>query len=103
MAQIRSPVRVSTYRPVPWRMPAGAAQVSPERRLAVGSRRDEVESAARAEKAGAEAGHDVAAFVFEGHRWHGDEHVVCQKGHQRVEIDGLPRTGELRHDRILGG
>jgi len=24
MAQIRSPVRVRTYRPVPWRMPAGA-------------------------------------------------------------------------------
>src|ERR1017187_9293481 len=54
------------------------AQVSPERRLAVGSRRDKVESTARAEQAGAEAGHHVAAFVFEGDRWHGDENVVCQ-------------------------
>jgi hypothetical protein len=51
----------------------------------------------------AEAGHDVSAFVFEGHRWHRDEDVIRQKGHERVEIGGLPRADELRHDRILGG
>src|SRR5208282_2071096 len=37
------------------------AQVGSERRLAVGSRWHEVEPAARAEQAGAEAGHDVSA------------------------------------------
>src|SRR6266700_7035616 len=46
----------------------GGAQVGPERRLTVGSRRDEVEPPARAEQAGAEAGHDVSTLVLEGHR-----------------------------------
>src|SRR5215211_6668413 len=78
------------------------AQVGPERRLTVGSRWHQVEPAARAEEAGAKAGHDVAALVLEGHRWHRDEDVVGQKGHQCVEIGGLPRADELRHDCILG-
>jgi len=81
----------------------GGAQVGPERRLAVGSRRHELEPAAGAEQAGAEAGHHVAALVFEGHRRHRHEDVVRQEGHQRVEIGGLPRAGEPRHDRLLGG
>jgi hypothetical protein len=44
----------------------GGAKVGPERRLAVGSRRHQVNPPARAEDAGEEAGHDVAALVFEG-------------------------------------
>ena len=79
-----------------------AAQVGSERRLAVGSHRDDVESAARSEQAGAVAGHGVPALVSEGHRRHRDEDVVGQQGHQRVEVGGLPRAGELGHDRVLG-
>src|SRR5713101_6504195 len=78
-------------------------QVGSERRMTVGSRAHEVEPPPRAEDASAEAGHDVSARVFEGHRWHRDEDVVRQKGHQRVEIGGLVRADELRHERILGG
>jgi hypothetical protein len=78
------------------------AEVGPERWLTVGSRWHEVEPAARAEEAGTEAAHDVSALILEGHRWHRDEDVVGQKGHQRVEIGGLPRAYELRHDCILG-
>ena len=54
----------------------GAAQVGSERRLTVGSRPHQVEPPARAEQTGAEAGHDVSAFVFKRHRWHRDEDVV---------------------------
>ncbi len=79
------------------------AQVCSERRLAVGSRPYEVEPSARVEEVGKEAGHDVSALVFERHRWHRDENVVRQKGHQRVEIGGLVRADELRDHRILGG
>jgi hypothetical protein len=82
---------------------ARGAQVGPERRLAVGARRHQVEPAARAEQAGAEAGHDVAAFVFEGHRRHRHEDVAGPQGHQRTEIGGLPGADELRHERVLGG
>jgi hypothetical protein len=46
------------------------AQLGSERRLPVGSRPDKVEPPARAEDTGAEAGHEVSALVFEGHRWH---------------------------------
>src|SRR5262249_60884754 len=53
--------------------------------------------------AGAEAGDDVSAFVSEGHRRHRDEHVVGQQGHQRVEVGGFPRVGELGHERVFGG
>lgn len=56
-----------------------------------------------AEDAGVEAGDDVSALVFEGHRWHRDEDVLGQQSHQRVEVGGLPRLDELRHDRLLGG
>ncbi len=83
-------------------MPVGAAQVGSERRLAVGSRRHEVEPEARAEDAGAEAGHGVSALVLEGHWWHRHEDVVRKKGHHRVEIGGFVRADELRHDRIRG-
>ena len=103
MAQIRSPARVRTIEAGPVADAVGGAQVGAERRLTVGSRRHEVEPAARAEDAGAEAGHDVSALVFERHRRHRHEDVVGQQGHQRVEIGGLPRADELRHDRILGG
>jgi hypothetical protein len=46
------------------------AQVGSERRLTVCSRPYEVEPPARAEDTGAEAGHEVSALIFEGHRWH---------------------------------
>jgi len=29
--------------------------------------------------------------------------VVGQQGHRRIDIGGLPRADELRHDRVLGG
>src|SRR5205085_532247 len=80
-----------------------AAQVGPERGLAVGPGRDEVEPAACAELAGPVAGHGVAALVSEWLRWHRDEDVVGQQGHQRVEVGRLPRAGEPGHDRVLGG
>src|SRR5215831_4431573 len=78
-------------------------QVGPERRLTVGSRPHELEPPAPAEEEGKKASHDVSAFVFESHRWHRDEDIVRQKGHQRVEIGGLVGSDELRHERILGG
>src|SRR5262249_58566605 len=81
----------------------GTAEVGTEGRLTVGSRRDEVESPAWAEDAGAEAGDDVTALVFEGHRWHRHEDVVGQQGHDRVEIRGLVGADELCHERVLGG
>jgi hypothetical protein len=81
----------------------GGAKVRPERGLTIGSRRHEVEPPARAEDAGAEAGHHVSALVFEGHRWHRGEHVVRQKGHESVEICRLPRADELCYERLLGG
>src|ERR1043166_10005003 len=60
------------------------AQVDPERGLAVGSGRHEVEHAARAELAGPVAGHEVSALVSEWLRRHRDEDVVGQQGYQRV-------------------
>jgi hypothetical protein len=77
------------------------AQVGTERRLAVGSGRHEIEPAARAEDAAAEARDEVPPLVFEGNRRHGDEDIVGQQGDERVEIGGLPRADELRHDRVL--
>jgi hypothetical protein len=79
------------------------AEVRPERRLTVGSRRYEVEPPARADHACVEAGHDVTAFVFEGERWHGEEDIVGEQGDQCVEIARLVRADELRHGRLLGG
>src|SRR3989442_15881327 len=54
----------------------GGAKVSHERRLTIGSRRHEVNPPARAEDAGQQAGHHVAALVFQGNRWHREEDVV---------------------------
>jgi hypothetical protein len=81
----------------------GDAQVGPERRLTIGSRRHEVNPPARAEDAGEEAGHDVAALVFEGNRWHGEVDVVGDQGDQRVQIPGLVGADERCHERLLGG
>src|SRR5437870_7129263 len=55
---------------------ARSAQIGFERRLTVGSCPHEIEPPARAEEAGAEAGHDISALIFEWHRWHRDENVV---------------------------
>ncbi len=66
------------------------AQVGPERWLAVGPRRHEVEPPAGIEQAGAEAGNDVAALVFERHWRHRDEDVVGQQAHQRAQMGRLP-------------
>src|SRR5215469_10418329 len=79
------------------------AQVCPERGVAVGSGRHEVESAARTELAGAVAGHEFTALVSEGLRRHGDEDVVGQQGDQRVKVGRLPRPREHGDDRVLGG
>src|SRR6266540_6588529 len=67
----------------------GGAKIGPERRLTVGSRQHEVNPPARAEDAGEKAGHNVAALVFEGNRWHGEVDIVGEQGDQRVEIAGL--------------
>ena len=58
--------------------PGGAGRL---RRPAGRLCRHEVEPAARAEQAGAEAGNDVAAVVSEGRGRHRDEDVVCQEAH----------------------
>ena len=79
------------------------AEVGPERRLTVGSRRYEVEPPARADHACVEASHDVTTFVFEGERWHREEDIVGEQGDQVVEIAGLVGADELRNDRLLGG
>ena len=41
--------------------------------------------------------------LLEWHRWHGDEDIVAEQGDHSVQIPGLVRADELRHDRILGG
>ncbi len=79
------------------------AQVRRERRLTIGSRRHEVMRSARADDAGVEAGHGVAALVFEGNWWHGDEDVGGEQGEQRVDIRGVVRADELCDKRLLGG
>ena len=81
----------------------GGAKVGPERRLTIGSRRHEVNPPARAEDAGEEAGHVVAALVLEGNRWHGDVDIVGEQVDQRVEIPGRVGADELCHKRLLGG
>src|SRR4029453_5865805 len=82
---------------------ARGAQVGSERRLTVGSRRAPGGARALTEDAGEQAGHDVAALVFEGNRWDGDEDIVGEQGDQSVQIPGLVRADERRPDRLLGG
>ena len=78
------------------------AQVRPERRLPVGTCRNEVEPAAGGEDAPAEASYGVSALVLERHRRHRDKDVIGQEDHERVEICGLVRADEPRHDRVRG-
>src|SRR6266508_3342662 len=79
------------------------AEVGPERRLTVGSRRYEVEPPDQTDHACVEATYDVTAFVFEGERWHREEDIVGEQGDQSVEIAGLVCADELRHRPLLGG
>ena len=65
-----------------------AVQVGAERRLAVRSGRYEVEPPAWPEDVGEQAGHDVAAFVLEGERRHGDEDVIGEHRHESAEVGG---------------
>jgi hypothetical protein len=74
---------------------------APERRLTIRSRRHEIVPSA-ANEAGAEAGHDVSAVVFERDWWHGDADIGGEQGHQRVDITGLPGANELSDERLLG-
>ena len=64
----------------------GGPKVDSKRRLAIGARRHEVKPSARAEDAGEQAGHDVAAMVFKGDRWHEEADIGAKQGDQRVEI-----------------
>ena len=80
---------------------ATSMYIEPERRLTVRAGRHEVVLAASAEEEGAEAGHDIAALVFERHGWHGHEDVVRQQGNQRVEIGRFVRADKLGHERFL--
>src|SRR5260370_21116825 len=77
------------------------AQVGSECRLTVCSSPNELEPPTRTEDVGAEAGHEVSALVLKWHRRHRNEHVVRQKGHQGIQIGGLPCADELGHDCIL--
>jgi hypothetical protein len=78
------------------------AKVGPERRLTIRPRRYEIVPSA-AQQAGAEAGDDIAAVVFEGDWWHRDAHIGSEQGDQRVDITGFPRPNELCDERTLGG
>src|SRR6266542_1909001 len=81
----------------------GGPNVDPERRLAIRPRRHEIKRPARAEDAGVEAGHDVAALVFEGNGRHRDEDIGGEQGDQRVDIAGLVRADEPCGERLFGG
>src|SRR3989442_16009731 len=81
----------------------GGAKVSHERRLTIGSRRHEVNPPARAEDAGEEAGHHVAAPGFQGDRGHREEGIVREQGDQRVQIAGLGGADELLQEQPPGG
>ena len=65
---------------------AGCAKVGPERRLAVGARRDEVEPPARAEDAREQRRRRIAALVFKRNRRHRNEHIVGEQRDQRIQI-----------------
>ena len=81
----------------------GGTNVEPERQLTIRPRRHEVISRTAPEDAGVEAGHDVAAVVFEGNWWHGDEDIGGEQGDQCVDVAGLVGADELCHQRLLGG
>ena len=81
----------------------GTAEVGAEGWLAVSSRRDEVESPAWAEDAGAEAGDDISPLVFEGHGWHRHEDVVGEQGDDGVEVRGLVGVDERGDEGSFGG
>ena len=82
---------------------AGGVKVGPERQLTVRPCRHEVICPARAKDAGVEAGHHVAAVLFEGNRWHGHGDIGGEQRDQRVDIAGLVGADELCHQRLLGG
>ena len=103
IAQIRSPDRASTIEADAVADAVGGADIGPERGLAVGPGRHEIEPAARAENAGAEPRHRFPALVLKRHRRHRHENIVGQQSHQRIEIGRLLRADEFRHHRILGG
>jgi hypothetical protein len=73
-------------------------QVGSERRLTVRSRPHEVEPPARAEDSGAEAGYEVSAFVFEGHRWHRDEDIIRQKGSANLLLHQFSARQRLQNE-----
>ncbi len=81
----------------------GGAKVEPERRLTIRSGRHEVIPPARAEEAGVEAGHEVAALVLERNGWHGSVNIVGEQGNQRIDIGGFVRADEFCYERLLGG
>jgi hypothetical protein len=101
MVQIWSPARVRTYRQVPWLMPVGAAQVGPEGRLAVGSRRHEVEPAAGAEQV-------VQKRATTSRPWYSkgiggiEMKTSSVSTATSVDIGGLPCADESGHERLLG-
>src|SRR3981081_531770 len=75
----------------------GGAKVGPERQLTIRPRRHEVISRTSAEVAGIEAGHDVAALVFEGYWWHGYADIGGEQRDKCFDIAGRVREEELRH------
>ena len=79
----------------------GGAKVGSERRLPIRPRRHEVVGSA-AHETGAEAGHDVAAVVFEGNGRHGHPDIGGEQGDQRVDITRLPCANEPCEERTLG-
>ena len=79
----------------------GGAKIGSERRLPIRPRRHEVVRSA-AQETGAEAGHDVAAVVFERYGRHGHADIGGEQGHQGVDITRLPCANELCEERTLG-
>src|SRR5262245_42730600 len=81
---------------------AGVAGVAgAERRLRIRAGRPGCAGPA-AHESGEEAGHDVAAVVFEGNRWHRNADISGEQVDQRVDIAGLPYANELCDERTLG-
>jgi hypothetical protein len=85
MAQMRSPVRQDEEPGAMADAASGGTKVGAECRLTVRARRHEVVRSA-AHETRAEAGHDVAAVVFERNRWHGHADISGEQGHQRIDV-----------------